>query len=210
MNEDLIEKEELNSSVKTKEDALRIVNELIEKKNQIIDDSPKLSLRVKNAPLYLASLFEEDGTPKGDFRVSDRYRKKVCLALKHQGRKNDTGEIYYGKLFEGINDVYPAEYLIQVTPTLLNDQELRELSFADILKKRIGGIEVELIPPMLQDNINFGKRVRDFMEINKPVRDKINKIDEIIYDLKMVLNELPSAIPSEQINNSDETGYPHV
>lgn len=67
--------------IETKQDVQLIQQELQEKKEQLIDDAPKISLSIKNAEFCLNILFNEDGTPKGDFRVSERYQKKFVFHL---------------------------------------------------------------------------------------------------------------------------------
>ena len=99
MNENILNNTQTNIKLETKQDAERLLEELIEKKNQIIDDAPKLSLAIKKAPYFLDALFEPDGTPKYDFGISDRFRKKVSLALKHPRKDTKTGQTYYGEIW---------------------------------------------------------------------------------------------------------------
>ena len=109
-------------------------------------------------------LFEQDGTPKYDFRISDRFRKKVSLALKHPHQDTKTGKTYYGEIWtSGYHKrAYPNEYLIQVTPTFLSDEELKSIPFG--LIKRIGNVEIELVPPLLQDNVSFPDIVKEYID----------------------------------------------
>ena len=49
MNENLLNGNQVSIKLETKQDAECLQAELIEKKNQIIDDAPKLYLAIKNA-----------------------------------------------------------------------------------------------------------------------------------------------------------------
>ena len=191
MNENILDNTQTNIRLETKQDAERLQEELNEKKNQIIDDAPKLSLAIRKAPYYLDALFEQDGTPKYDFKISDRFRKKVSLALKHPRKDTKTGRIYYGEIWtSGYHKKdYPNEYLIQATPTFLSDEELKLLSFGSIVKK-IGNLEIELTPPLL-DNDSFHERVREYIDSIQSVRNKIKQIDEIIAEIEEVKSKLP-------------------
>ncbi len=192
MNENILNNTQTNIRLETKQDAERLQEELIEKKNQIIDDAPKLSLAIRKAPYYLDALFEQDGSPKYDFKISDRFRKKVSLALKHPRKDTKTGQIYYGEIWtSGYHKKgYPNEYLIQVTPTFLSDEELKSLSLFGKIVKKIGNLEIELIPPLL-DNASFHERVREYIDSIQSVRNKIKQIDEIIAEIEEVKSKLP-------------------
>lgn len=192
MNEDILNNMQTNIRLETKQDAERLQEELIEKKNQIIDDAPKLSLAIRKAPYYLDALFEQDGTPKYDFKISDRFRKKVSLALKHPRKDTKTGQIYYGEIWTSgyHKKAYPNEYLIQATPTFLSDEELKSLSLFGRIVKKIGNLEIELIPPLL-DNNSFHERVREYIDSIQSVRNKIKQIDEIIAEIEEVESKLP-------------------
>ena len=72
MNEENQNLEQQQTRLQTQQDAQLLQGNLLEKKEQLIDESPKLNLAIKQAPFLLDVLFEKDGTPKGDFRVSDR------------------------------------------------------------------------------------------------------------------------------------------
>ena len=151
MNENYETENQSKPSIQTKQDAQRVQEQLLEKKTQVIEDAPKLSLSIKNAPFYLGALFEQDGTPKGDFTVTDRFKRKVVVAFKHPHRKTTTGEMYFGELTDGnLYNTAPNEYLIQATPTFLTDEELDYLRSHRRLTKMIGNTEIEFVPPMLQ------------------------------------------------------------
>ena len=56
MNENYETQNQSKPSIQTKQDAQRVQEQLLEKKTQVIEDAPKLSLSIKNAPFYLGSL----------------------------------------------------------------------------------------------------------------------------------------------------------
>ena len=203
MNEDLLNGNQVSIKLETKQDAEYLQAELIEKKNQIIDDAPKLSLAIKKAPYYLDMLFEQDGTPKYDFRISDRFRKKVSLALKHPHQDTKTGQTYYGEIWtSGYHKrACPNEYLIQVTPTFLSDEELKSIPFG--LIKRIGNVEIELVPPLLQDNVSFPDIVKEYIDGIQTVRKRIKQIDEIISEIEGIKSKLPMGMKEVTIEQSD-------
>ena len=210
MNENILNNTQTNIKLETKQDAERLQEELIEKKNQIIDDAPKLSLAIKKAPYFLDALFEQDGTPKYDFGISDRFRKKVSLALKHPRKDTKTGQTYYGEIWTSgyHKKAYPNEYLIQVTPMFLSDEELKSLSFGKIVKK-IGDFEIELVPPLLGDYINFHERVEEYIDSIQSVRNKIKQIDEIIAEIEEVKSKLPMGAKEVPMEQSDNFGPQH-
>lgn len=188
--------------------------EMQEMLEQVIDDAPKLSLNVKNAPFCLNMLFDQEGNPKGNFRVTDRYKKRVYFAFKHPSHKSTTGEIYWGKLSEGVTGYSsgPIEYLIQATPTFLNDEELEELEHRHRLTKEINGVEVELVPPMLQRD-NYSSRVERYRETIGDSRKKVQEITNIISELETLKPKLPMGTREVIIEQNDSfenpSGYPH-
>lgn len=201
--------------IETKQDVQTIQEELQEKIEQIIDESPKLNLSIKNAPFFLNVLFKDDGTPKGDFRISERYRKKVFYAFKHPHTKSTTGETYHGKLVEGdyfSGNYSPNEYLIIATPTSLTDEELETLQKNHKLTKRIGNVDIEFIPPVLQKD-NYSERVEKYRKEIEISRKKVQEINGIIAELEGVKSKLPMGtrtVVIEQNNELDDSqGFPH-
>ena len=218
MNENSINQNVKNKStrkIETKYDVQIVQEKLKEKREQIIDEAPKLSLAIKKAPYFLNVLFEQDGTPKGDFRISDRYKKKVCVSFKHPHRKSTTGEIYWGNLatsdFGGYN-CYSNEYLIQVTPTFLTDEELETLQTHHKLTKKIGNIDIEFIPPTLQRN-DYSACVERYRRDIETPRRKIQEISEIMIELESLKSKLPTGtreVIIKQTNEFDNSpGFPH-
>ena len=67
MDEDSIKNLKDKPKLEAKEDVVKVQKILLQKRKQIIDEGPKLSLCIKDAPFYLMSLFNVDGSPKGDF-----------------------------------------------------------------------------------------------------------------------------------------------
>lgn len=90
VNEEYQNNGQSKRKIENKQDVQKVKEMLLEKKEQIIDEAPKLLLEVKNAPYHLNVLFEQDGTPKDNFRIADRYRKRVYYAFKHSPRKSST------------------------------------------------------------------------------------------------------------------------
>lgn len=197
MNENLDTEVQLKSTIKTKQDAQKIQEWFLEKKTQMIEDAPKLSLSIKNAPFYLGRIFEQDGTPKGDFIVTERFRKKVAMAFKHPHQKSTTGEIYFGKL--SADD----EYLIQATPTFLSDEELNYLRLHNRLTKMIGDVEVEFVPPMLQKT-DYSTRVDKYMERIGETRKKVQELSSIINEIEILKQKLPMGTYEVVIEQPDD------
>lgn len=209
MNENSINQNAENRTTRkmeTKQDVQIVQEELQEKKEQIIDESPKLNLSIKQAPFLLDVLFEKDGTPKGDFRVSERYRKKVFYAFKHPRTKSSTGETYYGELSQG--DYYsgnysPNEYLIIATPTFLTDDELQELQIRKQITKRINNVDITLIAPVLQKS-DYSARVERYRKEIEPSRKKIQEISGIMTELENLKAKLPMGTREVIIESNDE------
>lgn len=209
MNENSINQNTENRTTRkmeTKQDVQIVQEELQEKKEQIIDESPKLNLSIKQAPFLLDVLFEKDGTPKGDFRVSERYRKKVFYAFKHPRTKSSTGETYYGELSQG--DYYsgnysPNEYLIIATPTFLTDDELQELQTRKQITKRINNVDITLIAPVLQKS-DYSSRVERYRREIEPSRKKIQEISRIMTELENLKAKLPMGTREVIIESKDE------
>lgn len=209
MNENSINQNAENRTTRkmeTKQDVQIVQEELQEKKEQIIDESPKLNLSIKQAPFLLDVLFEKDGTPKGDFRVSERYRKKVFYAFKHPRTKSSTGETYYGELSQG--DYYsgnysPNEYLIIATPTFLTDDELQELQTRKQIAKRINNVDITLIAPVLQKS-DYSSRVERYRREIEPSRKKIQEISGIMTELENLKAKLPMGTREVIIESNDE------
>jgi len=217
MNENLINQNDENKTgrkIETKQDAQAVQEELQEMREQTIDESPKLNLSVKQAPFLLHVLFKEDGTPKGDFRISERYRKKVFYAFKNPHTKSATGETFYGDLSQGdyfTGEYYPNEYIIIATPTFLNDDELQELQSRKQIIKRINDVDITLTAPTLQKS-DYSVRVENYRKNIDSSRKKIQGIDEIIADLEKLKSKLPMGtreVLIEQTDEEKETGFPH-
>ncbi len=209
MNENYETEAQSKPSIQTKQDAQRVQEQLLEKKTQIIEDAPKLSLSIKNAPFYLGVLFEQDGTPKGDFTVTDRFKRKVAVAFKHPHRKSTTGEMYFGELTDGnLYNTAPNEYLIQATPTFLTDEELDYLRSHRKLTKIIGNTEIEFVPPMLQRN-DYPARVEKYMEIVGESRAKVQELTGIIQEIEKLKPRLPMGTYEVMIGQSEEVEEKH-
>lgn len=214
MNEENQNLEQQQTKLQTQQDAQLLQNNLLEKKEQLIDESPKLNLAIKQAPFLLDVLFEKDGTPKGDFRVSNRYRKKVFYAFKHPHTKSTTGEAYYGELSEGdyFSDKYsPNEYLIIATPTFLSDYELQELQSRKQITKRINNVDVTLIAPVLQSS-DYSALVERYRETIVEPRRKVQELDSLVAEIEKVKSQLPRGtyeVIIEQPEDEKGTGYPH-
>lgn len=185
MDEDSIKNLKDKPKLETKEDVVKVQKMLLQKRKQIIDDGPKLSLCIKDAPFYLMSLFNVDGSPKGDFNVSESQQKKIALALKHPSHKSSTDQTYWGHL--SADD----EYRIQVMPTFFSDEELDYLQLHERIVKKINDVEIKLVPLYLQKD-NFSERVKDYKEGIGPVKDKLQKYD----DMLILLENLKSILPA--------------
>ena len=196
MNENYETQNQSKPSIQTKQDAQRVQEQLLEKKTQVIEDAPKLSLSIKNAPFYLGSLFEQDGTPKGDFTV--------------------TGEMYFGELTDGnLYNTAPNEYLIQATPTFLTDEELDYLRSHCRLTKMIGNTEIEFVPPMPQRD-DYPARVEKYMERIGESRAKVQELTDIIQEIEKLKPRLPMGTyevmieqPEEVEEKHDKPGFPN-
>lgn len=213
MNENYQNNEPTKKKIETKQDVQKIQEELKAKLNKIIDEAPKLSLEIKNAPYYLNLLFEQDGTPKADFRVSDRYKRSVAAAFKQPHRKSTTGEIYWGKLLiEGFGKDYPVEYLIEVTPTFLTDEELNILQHKHKIVKKIGNTDIEFVPPEWQRD-NYSIRTEKYRKTIPEYRRKIQEINDIITELETLKTKLPmgsyTVIIDQNESPKNKNGYPH-
>lgn len=211
MNENYETENQSKPSIQTKQDAQRVQVQLLEKKTQIIEDAPKLSLSIKKAPYYLGILFEQDGTPKGDFTVTDRFKRKVEVALKHPHHKSTTGEMYFGELTDGnLYNTGPNEYLIQATPTFLTDEELEYLQSHRRLTKMIGNTEIEFIPPILQQD-DYPVRVERYRERVGESRKKIQELTGIIQEIEKIKPRLPmgtyEVIIEQPEENIDKHGF---
>ncbi len=209
MNEQSLSQDfESNSErkIKTQQDVEAIQQQLSEQKEQIIEEAPVLYMDAKNAPFCLNVLFDQEGNPKGDFRVSDSYKKKVALAFKRPTHKSSSGEIYWGKR--------PSvqEYIIMATPTFLTDEELDVLKVHHKLIKRINGIDVELVPPVLQRD-NYSNRVEKYMRTIQEPRSRVQKINGILSDLDALKPKLPRGTREVIIDQGYEAdnypGLPH-
>jgi hypothetical protein len=212
MNENSINQNAENKSTRkmeTKQDAQRVQEQLLEKKTQIIEDAPRLSLSIKKAPYYLGILFEQDGTPKGDFMVTDRFKRKVAAAFKHPHHNTTTDEMYFGKLSA------EDEYLIQATPTFLTDEELEYLQSHRRLTKMIGNTEIEFVPPMLQRN-DYRARVERYRERVGESREKVQELTVIIQEIEKLKPRLPMGAyeviieqPEEVEEKNNKPGFPN-
>lgn len=210
MNEGNQNLEQQKSRLQTQQDAQLLQSNLLEKKEQLIDESPKLNLSIKKAPFLLDVLFEKDGTPKGNFRVSERYRKKVFYAFKHPRTKSTTGETYYGELSEGnyFSGTYiPNEYLIIATPTFLSDDELQELQRTKQITKRVNNVDITLIAPVLQSS-DYSARVERYRETIVEPRKKVQELDSLVAEIEKVKSQLPRGTYEVIIEQpEDEKGY---
>lgn len=204
--------EQQQTRLQTQQDAQLLQSNLLEKKEQLIDESPKLNLAIKQAPFLLDVLFEKDGTPKGDFRVSDRYRKKVFYAFKHPHTKSTTGESYYGELSERcLRNYYPNEYLIIATPTFLSDDELQELQSRKKITKRINNVDITLIAPSSQKS-DYSARIEKYRETIVEPRKKVQELDSLVSEIEKVKSKLPRGsyeVIIEQPEDKKGTEYPH-
>ena len=198
MNENHEFENKSQPTIQTQQDAQKVQEQLLEKKTQIIEDAPKLSLAIKNASFCLEALFEHDGTPKGDFTVTDRFRKKVVLAFKHPHHKYPEGEIYFGKGYASSN-----EFLIQATPTFLTDEELEYLQSHRRLTKKIGDTEIEFIPPMLQRD-DYPVRVEKYRERIGESKEKIQELTSIIQEIEKIKPRLPMGTYEVMIEKPEE------
>lgn len=198
MNENY-EKENSKIELKTQQDAQKVLELLSEKKSQIIDDSPRLSLSIKDAPHCLDALFEKDGTPKGNFMVTDRFKKKIELAFNHPHHVSSTNDSYYGKPY------YDNEYLIQATPTFLTDEELEYLQFHGRLNKQINNSEIEFVPPILQKD-DYSFRVERYRERIREPRKKVQELEDIIHDIKSLKTKLLMGEYEVIIEQPDQSG----
>ena len=209
MNEELLINEQKEPRFKYKEDIEEVKEELLRKREKIIDGTPILNLAIKKGQYYLPKLFEEDGTPKGDFRVSDHYKKKVYYALKHPN-KDRVGATYYGDLsYPGMNINEQNEYLIRVTPTFLTDDELHRLAFTGSLDKKVGNTEIQLIPSLMDAHRGFSNRVEEYRNSIQEARGIIQKIDEVLAELDVLKTKLPRKIREVVIESSDDFGTQH-
>ena len=206
MNEDLLENVVKEPRFKYKEDVDEVKEELLRKRDRVIDETPILNVAIKKGQYYLAQLFEQDGTPKGDFRVSDHYKKKVYYALKHPN-KDRVGATYYGDLsYPGMNINEQNEYLIRVTPTFLTDDELHRLAFAGSLDKKVGNTEIQLIPSLMDAHRGFSNRVEEYRNSVQEARGIIQKIDEVLAELDVLKTKLPRKTREVVIESSDDFG----
>ena len=214
VNEELANQKPENQSerrMETQQDVQVIQQELKVKKEKIIEEAPKLSFEVKNAPFYLNILFDQNGNPKGDFVVTERCMKKVCAALKHPHQKARTGEIYWGNL---------DKYFIKTTPTFLTEEELIELQKHHKLTKKINNIDIELVPPMsqrdnypilpLSDTILYSDRVQRYRENIKVPRRKVQEINNILSDLEILKSRLPMGVHEVIIDQEEEPEKPQT
>lgn len=201
MNEDTVKNTIKNMKCETKEDVVLLQEMLLQRKKQIIDEAPTLSLCIKDAPFYLDSLYKVDGTPKGDFNVSESQKRKVALALKHPSHKSSTGRSYWGHL--SVDD----EYKIQIMPTFFSNEELDYLELHNKIVKKINNVDVELVPLYIQ-KYNFSVRVKEYKEIVKPVRERLNKYDELLSLVEYLKTLLPSSPRIITIIPDDDVSLP--
>ena len=192
--------------IRTKEDAQDTIDMLLAKRNQIIEQGPQLTLSIKDGPKVLGLLFEKDGTPKYDFRVSEVCKGRVRGAFEHQSR-NRKGEIYFGNLCEktffGQNEG-PTQYNIKINPLFLTDVELSMLGHQSFLKKNFNGVDITFLAPAIFDTSNFSNREKKDAEsifsINvdlysrkvEPLRKMLQEIDAKIMEIKKIMPTLPS------------------
>ena len=176
--------------LETRNDAQEKQKSLYKLIDQIIEKSPKLSLVIRNAASCLSKIFEQDGTPKGDFRVTDKTKSIVVRALKLPHKDFNTGEIRYGEYpFPGKRR--NVEIRVQVTPTFLSDEELQELARHHRLVKKIGNCDVELVPVEMQRTIEFSDLVERYRESIVERRNEIKEIYEMIRQLEILKKSLP-------------------
>lgn len=213
MNEENKNLEHQQSKLQTQQDAQLLQSRLLEKKELLIDESPKLNLSVKRAPFYLDVLFEKDGSPKGNFRVSDRYKKKVFFAFKHPHTKSNTGELYYGELSQGdyfSGNYYPNEYLIVATPTFLSDEELQMLQSKKEITKKINNVDITFVAPILQES-DYSSRVEKYRESIVEPRKKVQELDSLVAEIEGIKSKLPRGSYEVIIEQPEEkeSGFPH-
>lgn len=185
--------EDNKRAIETKQDVEKLEQELFAMKERIIDNAPKLYLEVKDVPFYLDRLFDTNGNPLGDFKVSDKYKKRVVYALKNPHKKPSTGQVYFGELVEGdyyAGKYYPREYVIEATPTTFTEEDLDILQNKHKITKSINGVELELYAPYNQRN-NFSWNVDRYRKSIEVPRRKLKEIDKILTSLAMVKEKLP-------------------
>jgi len=195
--------EDSNDNIKceTKEDVIKIQKLLLQKRKEIMTGASKLSLCLKDAPFYLGSLFNADGSPRGDFYVSESQQKKIAFALKHPNHKSSTGQTYWGHL--SADD----EYRIQVMPTFFSDGELDYLQLHGKILKKINNIEIELVPLYLQKD-KFSERVENYRKNIEPIRQKLQKYNELLILLENLKSILPSSPRIVTIDSDDNPSLP--
>ena len=81
---------------KYKEDVEKKISFLIEGMNKIRENAPHFSLEIDKAVFILPTLFNADGTPKGNFIVSEKTQRRAFFALK-KTNKTSLGKIPFSK-----------------------------------------------------------------------------------------------------------------
>ena len=76
-------------------------------------------------------------------------------------------------------------------PTFFPDEELDYLQLHERIVKKINDVEIKLVPLYLQKD-NFSERVKDYKEGIGPVKDKLQKYD----DMLILLENLKSILPA--------------
>ena len=81
MNEESLNENQTSRKMEYKEDVQAIQQELLERKEQIIDGAPMLLLNISKAPYYLNVLFDQDGKPKAILEYLKDISKKFIMHL---------------------------------------------------------------------------------------------------------------------------------
>lgn len=207
---------ENNNQIKTKQDAEKAIEKLLEKRNQIIEQGPQLHLAIK--PYHLDALFEKDGTPKYDFRVSDGQKRKIARAFKHP-HVDQESKLYFGDL--GVTDIgkrtpnfYPVVYVIKINPLFLTDDELLFLGKSCDLKKDFEQTDVTFFAPCISythipsyksgEFASFRTKVNVYRKNIPEFRALIQQIDSAIKELQALKLKLPMG---EEVDMQDEAGF---
>ena len=182
------------------------IDKIMKKRELIIANAPTFYLEIDRASHILPQLFNNDGTPNGNFVVPEKYQKRARFALQKSHFSSD--RTWYGN----IND----EYLIMVTPEFLSEDELDELQNKHYIMKRLGNTEVKLKNSKLGMEITNGKWQMSYTgTLSDLDRKKIREARELLQSCSLVVEEfrkiqskLPHA-PREVIIDEDNISNRH-
>ena len=164
------------------EDVQPEIDEIIQKRELIIEAAPTFYLEIDKAAYILPRLFNIDGTPNGDFNVPEKFQKRARLALQHRHSTSD--KIWYGK---DVDD----KYLIKVTPEFLAEEEIDELQQKHCIMKKLGNVDVKLKQSKLGMEISSGKwNMRYAGELSDLDRKKIRESRELLQTCSLVIEQL--------------------